>query len=288
MKKTIAGKRPRTFLCLLALAASLPLAGRADDTVASSGEGDKDVKDTKTTTTAVAPAPELPFMTGNLTVNYETHFISNGFDVWGIGTSWDHWLVHPSLELDFNISKDLQFYVNTWWDVNDMGTTTIGKYIQEVDVNVGFYYTWDKLKFQLGYGAWNYASQTESVIDFRATYTDPYNLSPFVALHGRIGEGSNLGVDNGLLVQAGVAPSKTWGALTLSLPVTVDFDTTHNYAYGSSGFGFVSVGLNASYAIDKHLSLNLGATYYHTQHAVFPTNPKDDFVTGLAGFTIAF
>jgi hypothetical protein len=239
------------------------------------------------TPAVVTPPPEVPFVTGNLTINYETAFVSNGLDVWGTGKNWNNWFIHPSLELDFQVAKDLQFYVNTWWDVNDQIPGTIGKYIQEVDVNVGFYYTLDKLKFQLGYGAWNYASQTESVIDFRATYNDGF-WSPFLALHGRID--NELGLDNGLLVQLGIAPSKTWGALTVALPITVDADCTKNYASpgGDSGFGFVSAGLSLTYAVSKHVAINLGATYYHTEDKVFPTNPSSDFVTGLAGFTVSF
>lgn len=232
------------------------------------------------------PAPETPFVTGNLTINYETHFISYGQDVWGAGTSWRDALVHPSIELDFNIAKNLQFYVNLWADVNDNADTTIGRYIQEIDVNVGFYYTWDKLKFQLGYGAWNYASQTESVIEGRVTYNDGF-WSPFIALHGRVDIGSNIGFDDGLVSQIGIAPSKTWGALTLALPITVSFDT-NNYHGGDGGFAYVSAGLGATYAFTKHLALNLGVTYYHTNDSVIPVNPKSDFVTGLAGITVSF
>ena len=274
MKLSIPGKS--NLLCLMALAAAIPMMGYAGD----------DSKSTKATA-AVAPAPEDPFVTGNLTINYETHFISYGQDVWGIGSSWDTWFVHPSLELDFNITKNLQFYLNLWADVNDQADTNIGKYVQEIDVNVGFYYTLDKFKFQLGYGAWNYASQTESVIEGRVTYTDPWNLSPFIALHGRVGIGSNIGFDDGLVTQFGLSPSKTWGALTLSLPITVSFDT-HNYHGGDAGFAYVSAGLSASYAINKHFALNLGATYYHTDSSTIPGNPKEDFVTGLAGFTVSF
>jgi hypothetical protein len=273
--KTLIGHRNSKLWCLLALAAlAAPLTGKAGTDMSKAPP-------------PVAPAPEDPFLTGNLTINYETHFISNGLDVWGVGTSWSQWFIHPSLELDFNLTKDLQFYVNTWWDVNGQIPGTIGKYIQEVDVNAGFYYTWDKLKFQLGYGAWNYNHGTEGVIDGKVSYTDPYGLNPFVALHARVTPGGS-GFDNGFLAQVGFAPSKTWGAFTLALPVTVDFDTTRDYAGGSAGFGYVSVGLSASYALTKHVALNLGVTYYHTDSSVFPTNPKDDFVTGLAGFTISF
>ena len=152
MKSFIKGTTSQKVLFAAALGAFLlPLGARAG------------------TTSEKAPAKvevkEEPFVTGNVTVNYETAFISYGQDVWGVGDSWSKSFIHPSVELDFNVAKGLQFYVNTWFDINDYGTTNIGKYVQEVDLNVGFYYTMDKWKFQLGYGAWNYSGQTESIID---------------------------------------------------------------------------------------------------------------------------
>ena len=272
MKSLNHGKSIRKTWCILALgAAFIPAAVNAG---------------TKIDKNPVQVAlKEDPFVTGNLTVNYETHFISYGQDIWGGGASWKDALVHPSLELDFNIAKNLQFYVNTWWDVNDLGVTTIGKYIQEVDVNVGFYYTMNKFKFQLGYGSWNYASQTEHIIDGRISYNDGL-INPFIALHGRVGIGSNIGLDNGLVSQVGIVPSKTYGKVTASLPITVSFDT-NNFHGGGSGFAYASVGPQFSIALSKHISANLGATYYHTNDSVI-TNPSSNFVLGTAGFTVSF
>jgi hypothetical protein len=234
----------------------------------------------------VAPAPEVPFVTGNLTVNYNSHFISYGQDIWAAGNSWEDALVNPSLELAFNLGGGWQFYVNTWWDINDNAPTTIGKYIQEVDVGAGFYYTMDKFKFQLGYGSWNYAEQTEHVIDAKVSYSDGL-FNPFVLLHGRPAIGSNIPLDTGLVGQIGIAPGKTFGAVSLSLPITVSFDTD-GFHGGDGGFAYVSAGPSASIALSKHISMNLAVTYYHTQSGVFPTNPDSDFVTGTAGFTVAF
>lgn len=273
MKSLINGNSFRNICCILAIGvASIPAAVNAG---------------TKVDKTPMTVAPkEDPFVTGNLTVNYETHFISYGQDIWAGGASWKDALVHPSLELDFNIAKNLQFYVNTWWDVNDLGVTTIGKYIQEVDVNVGFYYTMDKFKFQLGYGSWNYASQTEQIIDGKVSYSDGL-FNPFLVLHGRVGIGSSIGLNNGLVTQVGIAPSKTWGKVTASLPITASFDTS-NFHGGDAGFAYVSVGPQFSIALSKHISANIGATYYHTNDKVISTNPDSDFVLGTAGFTVSF
>jgi len=33
---------------------------------------------------------------------------------WGAGMDWGDALIHPSIELDFNLGGGLTFYVNTW------------------------------------------------------------------------------------------------------------------------------------------------------------------------------
>jgi hypothetical protein len=234
----------------------------------------------------MTPPPEEPFVTGNLTLAYETHFISYGQDIWAAGNNWDDSLFHPSLELDFNLGSGWQAYLNLWFDVNDNASTSISRYVQEMDVNVGVYYTMDKWKFQLGYGAWNYASQTESIIDGKISYSDGF-WNPFLMLHGRVGADLGPSFDDGLVTQVGIVPTKKFGPVTVTLPVTVSFDTSQFHG-GDSGFAYASVGLGASIPLCKHTTLNLGVTYYHTEDDVFPTNPDSDFVTGSAGVTIAF
>ena len=238
----------------------------------------------KQTTPPVVAAPEEPFMTGNLSIMYETHFISYGQDVWGGGASWKDALIHPSLELDFNLGDGWQYYLNTWWDVNSLGTTTIGSQIQEVDINTGFYYTMGKWKFQLGYGAWCYGSQVEHIVDGKVSYNDGL-INPFLMLHGRVADG--IPFDTGLVTQVGIAPAATVGPVSLAFPLTVSFDTS-NFHGGSAGFAYVSAGISASVPLTKHISLSVAGTYYHTNDSVIPGNPDSDFVLGSAGVTVSF
>lgn len=231
----------------------------------------------------VTPAPEEPFVTGNVTVLAETHFISYGQDVWGEGSSWKDCLVHPSIELDFNLGSGWQFYLNTWADINDLGVTTIGHNVQEIDLNAGFYYTMGKWKFQLGYGAWNYGSQTEHIVDAKVSYTNV--LNPFVMIHGRVAD--EIPFDTGVVGQIGIAPGTTLGPVALSFPVTVSFDTD-NFHGGDAGFAYVSAGVAATLPLTKHVSAVLSATYYHTNDSVIPVNTDSNFVLGSAGITVAF
>jgi hypothetical protein len=231
------------------------------------------------------PPLEAPFVTGFLSLAYETHFVSYGSDVWGGGDTWDDSLFHPTLEVDFNLGGGWQAYVNLWADVNDLSAvpSDIGGNVQELDVNVGVYYTMDKWKFQLGYGAWMYGGDTEHIIDGKITYNDG-TWNPFLMLHGRV---DDFPYDSGLVAQVGIAPSKTFGKVTVSLPVTVSFDTD-GFHGGDAGFAYASVGLGASIPLAEHVTLNLGATYYHTDDEVIPFNVDEDFVLGSGGITISW
>ena len=232
----------------------------------------------------VTPEKETPFVTGFLAATYDTHFISYGQDVWALGNDWSEPLIHPSLELNFNLGGGLSAYVNTWWDINDLAPSPIGGNIQEIDVNAGFYYTMDKWKFQLGYGAWIYAEQIEHIVDAKVTYNDGL-INPFLMLHGRVDDG--IPFDTGLVTQVGIAPGTTLGPVSLSFPVTVSFDT-EDFHGGDAGFAYVSAGVGATIPIVDHVALALGVTYYHTNDDVIPGNPDSDFVTGSAGLVVSF
>lgn len=231
----------------------------------------------------VAPA-ETPFVTGTLSMMVDTHFVSYGQDVWAAGNSWDDPLFHPMLELNFNLGGGASFILGTWWDVNDNAISSIANRVQEVDVWGGFSYALDKWKFTLLYQAWMYAEQTEHIVDLKVAYSDGL-LNPFLMLHGRVAD--DIPFDTGLVTQLGIGPSKAFGPVTLSLPISVAFDTD-NFHGGDAGFSFVSAGVSASYAISKHISASIGATYYHTNDSVIPVNPDDDFFVGSAGITVTF
>jgi hypothetical protein len=71
----------------------------------------------------------------------------------------------------------------------------------------------------------------------------------------------------GQYYEVGIAPGHSYGDLTLSLPVTAGFGSGGFYL-GNRGFGFISVGVNAEYALNfvpaclGKWSINSGFTYY--------------------------
>jgi len=200
-----------------------------------------------------------------------------------IGLSLSDYLITEA-GFGFDLGGGWTAIIGTWWDVNDNAPTTIGSSIQEIDVWGGFSYAVDDWKFTLLYQSWNYAEQIEHIVDFKIAYSDGV-LNPFLLLHGRVAD--EISFDTGLVTQLGIGPSKSFGKLTLGLPISVAFDTD-NFHGGDAGFSFASAGVSATYAMTKNISANIGVTFYHTNDSVIPVNPDSDFFTGTAGITIAF
>ena len=235
----------------------------------------------------IAPVEEAPFVSGALSFVADTHFVSYGQDVWGGGDDflWEQVLFHPSLELNFNLGSGFSAIIGTWFDVNGEGPEAeIGQRVQEVDVWAGLAYSVGDWKFTALYQAWMYASDTEQIVDVKIAYTN--FLNPYLLLHGRIDEGAS-GFDTGLVVQVGIAPAVPVGPVTISFPVTANYDTK-GFHGGDAGFSYASGGINVNIPVMKHVSVNVGATYYYTNDQVIPGNVDEAFVAGSAGITIAF
>ena len=231
------------------------------------------------------PAAETPFVTGTLSLTADTHFMSFGQDVWAAGNSWDDILFHPSLELNFDLGSGWSGIVGTWWDVNDNAATSIGSSIQEIDIWAGVAYTSGNWKTTALYHDWMYASQHERAAELKVAYTGCYGLNPYILLHGRFDD--DISFDTGLVTVLGINPGTKVGSVALSFPVQVAADT-EGYHGGSGGFSYVSAGVAASVPLSKHIGLNLGVTYYHTNDSVIPVNPESDIVVGSAGIAISF
>lgn len=270
----------------------------------------------------VAPveAEATKVVSGTLTLQANTHFISYGADVWGSGERWNDVLFNPSLELGIELGGGFKFILGTWWDVNDNADSSIGKRVQEVDAWAGLGYTVDKWSFTLLYQTWMYGGETEQIVDFKVAY-DTF-LNPSLLVHGRTDAGASGGKE-GVVLVAGISEGFDLGPVTFSFPINVAFFPTKGFhAAGSdgspaipevpaqfgvafeegipavpgtdesdSGFGFASAAVNASVPV-KFLpgdwTFGVGATYYYTNDEVIPNNRDDSFVTGSAGLTLTF
>jgi len=235
----------------------------------------------------VALEEEAPasVVSGSLSLQVNTHFISYGLDVWGAGMDWNDVLFNPSIELNFDLGGGFTFILGTWWDVNDNADSDIGGAIQEVDVYAGFSYETGVVTFTVLYQEWMYASQSERIVDLIVGFDAP--LSPYVIVHGRVdGEG----LDTGIVGVLGGSYDFEVGPVSFGTPVAVAF-ATDDFHGGSGGFAYTSAGLTASVPVPflpGDWSLDTAVTYYYTNDSVIPSNPDDSFVTGSIGLSLAF
>jgi hypothetical protein len=220
-------------------------------------------------------------MTGALTLAVDTHFMSYGADVWAAGTSFSDPLIHPQMDYNYQLTESTSLILGAWLDLNDNGGGNIGtNKVQEVDLWAGIGTTIGSTKVSLVYQEWMYASQSERIVDLKATF--PGSLAPTFTVHGRVdGEG----MDTGAAFVAGI----TAPGFTIPVNVAADTDGFHG---GDAGFSFASAGLSLAMplGIDMKGGPTLGAalTGYYTNDDVIPNNPDDAFVTGNVSVSVAF
>ncbi len=238
----------------------------------------------------VEKAPEK-FVSGTLSFDVNTHFISYGLDVWGFGANWNHALFNPSLELSLALGGGFSWIIGTWWDVNDQAESDIGGRIQEVDVWTGVGYENGNFSTTLLYQGWYYGGGTEHIVDLAFGY-DTF-LNPSILFHGR--PSNDLGLKDGLIVVLGIEEGFELGPVTFSFPVNVAFGTDQFHtgpgsSGGGGGYAYTSVAANLSVPLPflpGDWEAHAGVTYYNTNPNYIP-NPSDNFVTGNAGVSLSF
>jgi len=252
------------------------------------------------TITPPATAPMEDVISGVLKLDFNSHFISYGADVWGDGSSLSDPTFNPMLELAFALPADLTLTLGTWWDVNSKVDSAIGGRIQEVDVWTGLSYSFDKLTVSVTYQAWMYASDTEDILDLKFAY-DTF-LSPSLTIHQRLDQGAAIG-DEGTVLVLGLSHSVDAGPVSFSFPINIAYFATDGFhqnatllsAEADSGFGYVSVGVAAALPLSPYIgdaygdwTLNGGLTYFITSDDVIPNNPQDSFLTASLGLGLSF
>lgn len=243
-------------------------------------------------------APIDDVVSGTLKLDFNSHFISYGADVWADGSSMSDPTFNPMLELAFALPADFTLTLGTWWDVNSKINSAIGGRLQEVDVWTGLSYTYDKFTVSATYQAWMYGSDTENILDFKFAY-DTF-LSPSLTIHQRLDQGAALG-DEGTILVLGLSHGIEAGPVSISFPVNIAYfltDDFHNpFVAGGAddGFGYFSLGVSASLPLSPYIgeaygdwTLNGGLTYFITDDDVIPNNPQDSFLTANLGLSMSF
>jgi hypothetical protein len=239
-------------------------------------------------------------------VDTSSHFISFGADVWGGGSDANPFgsdstrFVYGTVTA--KISDEMSAFLNIWSDINNNADDTIGGHIQEVDVNAGISYKFEKFTLGLAHTHWIFSGETENAVEVSLGFDDKgayesfagadFALNPAVLVHYRydvIGSQE----DDVAVVQASIRPTFTFNAeseypITLAVPAAVAF-FLGDYQGGDSGFGYANIGLSASVPL-AFIPVQYGAwtagataTFWHTPDDAIPTNPEENFVvTGLS------
>jgi hypothetical protein len=242
---------------------------------------------------ATAPAAvaedEESRLSGFLTLDADTNFMSYGLDVWATGTV-DDLLFHPAFGLAWDLGSGFSANIGTWWDVNDNADSSVGgKAIQEVDVWFGLGYSYEKLSTSVTYQEWMYAGASERIVDFNVALD--VILQPSFTVHGRV-DGNN-GQDEGAVFVLGAGHTFDFDFLSLSPGANLGFVTEDYYQPDEGGFAYVSAGLKASVPLTfvpapyGAWDFHMAGTYYYTDPDNI-NNPHDNIFTGTFGLGLAF
>lgn len=249
------------------------------------------------TTETVAPAPAPPVedvVSGVLKLDFNSHFVSYGADVWSDGASLSDMGFNPLLELSFKLPAGFTSTLGTWWDVNSKGNSPLGGQIQEIDVWTGLAYTYEKFTVGVTFQDWMYADATEEILDVKFAY-DCF-LTPSLTVHNRLGAGGS-GGNEGTVLVLGLGHNVEAGPVTISFPFNLAYFLDDDFHAGSSdsGFGYASIGVGAALPLSPYIgdaigdwTLNAGLTYYFTDDDVIGNPDEDDFLTSSVGLSLAF
>lgn len=248
----------------------------------------------------IAPAEEGNDVSGSLSFDYNTHFVSYGFDVWGSGENFGGSATfNPSLELNFALTDTTSLFLGTWWDVNDNIPSSIGGDLQEIDIWAGIGTSFGPVSVSATYQAWMYGSDTEHILDIGLGYD--CLLSPSLTIHNRLDEGAS-GGDTGTILVLGVSHDFALGPVTITPSADVAFFLTDGF-HGTdavtgldldTGYGYAALGLNASMPLafmgDRfgEWDIHGGVTYYMTEADVVQNAKDNDFLTGTIGIGCSF
>ncbi len=252
---------------------------------------DDDSKYVKPAKKVIEPVPES-CITGDIGFNVTSNYILHGIPQENQG-----FIIQPYADLHFRIYRgagaltSITADIGIWNSFHDhhpnAGLLTRGRQSTsnwfEFDFQTGLTFNFNKLSL----GGYFKTYESPSSV-FQNTYTVGINVAyddsdklGLIALHphalvelqleGTTGNnftGSPTHHGRGQYYEVGIAPAHSWGAMTLSLPVNVGFGSGGFYL-GNRGFGFVSTGVNAAYALNfvpaclGKWTIDGGFTYYY-------------------------
>lgn len=242
---------------------------------------------------AAAPAAlaDDASVSGSLSLDLNTHFISYGADVWSAGDDWQDSLFNPAVDITWDLGNGVSLYTGIWADINDNATDSLGGNFQELDWWFGASFGLvEDLTIDIVFQQWYFASETEGIIDVILAYDAPI-LAPTLTIHNRIEE--NGAQKNGTVVDLGISHTIEVEGVSITIPANIAW-ASDEFHGGRDGFAYACIGLDVSVPltfIPEELGswdVHGGVKYWHTNEDVIPGNPEDNFVTGTIGIGTSF
>ena len=302
MKNKVMTTMPCLVASLLCGASPLAFAQMADESTRSAPNSDSP---SQVQYESSEPSGTADKIYGSVGLDFASHFVSYGGDVWGGGHDFygSQSTKFAYIDLGADLPNGFALTFGAWSDINNNADEdTIGGNIQEIDVYGGLTYTAGDVTLGAIYQQWYYGGDTERVLDLSVGYDDSalwggdFALNPSFLTHIRVN--GQEGQDDGAVFVGAIEPAfdlvdSPTTPVSLSIPVSVGF-MTDEFQGGDSGFGYASIGATASMGLGfipagyGDWSLAVNTTYYHTDEDVIPGNPEDDFLTGTVSIGMAF
>lgn len=244
-----------------------------------------------------APIEDNDVVSGSLNLDFYSHFVSYGLDVWADGSDAFSYGFYPSAELSFALPANFTATLGIWAEYHDKpaaaGGSTIGGNIQEIDVWAGLSYTAGAFTVGATYQNWYYGNDVERILDLSFSY-DTF-LSPSLTIHRRLDAGA--ANDEGTILALGLEHGFEVGPVSIGIPFSLGYilDDDYHAAGADSGLGYGSIGVTASVPLSTVIgdaygdwTLNAGVNYYVTDDDVIPNNVQDNFFVTNIGLSLSF
>ncbi len=233
-----------------------------------------------------SPGTSRAELSGSISLDLNSHFISYGADVWAAGGD-DGWSFNPTLSLGYTLNEQVSFNAGIWMDANSIGARSFG--VAETDTWIGVAYDAGLVTGSVTLQNWQYLGTSEEILDFGLS-VDAF-LSPSLTLHKRLSAGASGGMNGWFAVFNAAHSIDVTEQISVTIPAQIGFALSdfHRSPSGTkeTGYGFANIGVSVSYALTESASVNANVKYWDTDGGV-TGNADNDFITYGVGASFAF
>ncbi len=231
----------------------------------------------------------------SVSLDYNSHFMSYGVNVWGDDTKdiGDEFLFEPSASVSYDISETQGLYAGIWFDINSLADNPdvgpdLGDSVQEMDLWIGYWVSLSDFTFDFTLQSWQYGGEVEGIFDVTVSYDTMF--SPYIKAHNRFDDVG--GQEHGTMFEVGATLYEgEYEGLSYSFPIGLGFSLDDYHVAGEQGYAYSFIGANASYVIYSSDSVDVdvhgGLTYYDTEEKT-TGNAESGYLTANFGIGFSF